>query len=198
MLDSAIPGAVFVGVYVITRELRIPLWTAGGVAAAFFLFRLVRRDPVRSAVSGFIGVAIAAGLALLTGKPENYFLPALVLNVCYAVPFAISLLVRWPLLGAVLGAVFGEGTAWRQDPARRRAYTLATAVWLGMFLIRISVLYPLYLAGLLVPLGIGRIALAYPLYALVIWVTWLIIGRTQPVRPEPSQEQVPSQEPEQV
>jgi hypothetical protein len=184
MLDSAVPGAVFVAVYVGTRNLTIPLWIAAGTAFAIFLYRLVRRDTLRNSVGGFIGVAVAAGLAVLTGKPENYFLPALGLNVAYALAAAISLAVRWPLLGLALGAVFGEGTEWRRDRARRRAYTAATALWLAMFALRIAVLFPLWLANLLVPLGIGRIVLGYPLYALVVWLTWLTISRTQPVRAE--------------
>lgn len=184
MLDSAVPGALFAGVYVGTRNLTMPLWIAAGTALAIFLYRLVRRDTLRNSVGGFIGVAVAAGLAVLTGKPENYFLPALGLNMAYAVAAAVSLAVRWPLIGLALGAVFGEGTEWRRDQARRRAYTTATALWLAMFALRIAVLLPLWLADLLVPLGISRIVLGYPLYALVVWLTWLIISRTRPVRAE--------------
>ncbi len=184
MLDSAVPGALFVAAYVATRNLTVPLWIAASAAFAIFVYRLVRRDTLRHSVGGFLGVAVAAGLAVLTGKPENYFLPGLGLNVAYAIAAAVSLVVRWPLIGVVLGAVFGEGTDWRRQSARRRAYTVATALWLAMFGLRIAVLFPLWLAGLLVPLGIGRIALGYPLYALVVWLTWRIISRTQPVRTE--------------
>jgi len=186
MLDSALPGALFVGVFVATRNLTTPLWLALGAASVIFAYRLIRRDPLRHALGGFIGVAVAAGLAVLTGKPENYFVPTLALNSAYAAASAISLAARWPLAGLVLGAVFGEGTAWCRDAARRRAYTTATALWFCMFALRLAVLLPLWLAGDLVPLGIGRIALGYPLYALVVWLTWLIISRTQPVRPEPA------------
>ena len=184
MLDSAVPGALFVAVYVITRNLTTPLWIAAGAALAIFVYRLARRDALRYAVSGFIGVAVAAGLAVLTGRPENYFLPALGLNAGYAAASAVSLAVRWPLIGLVLGAIFGEGTDWRRDPARRRAYTAATVLWLCMFGLRIAVLLPLWLTNLLVPLGVGRIVLGYPLYAFVVWLTWLIISRTRPVRPD--------------
>lgn len=186
MLDSSIPGAIFVAVYVSTRQLAPPLWIAAAAAGVILAYRLIMRDTPRHALGGFFGVAIAAGLALLTGRPENYFVPTLVINAGYAVASAGSLAARWPLVGLVLGAVFGEGTAWRGDTARRRAYTAATALWLGMFVIRIAVLLPLWLAGMLVPLGIGRIVLGYPLYALVVWLTWLIVSRTRPVRPEPA------------
>jgi hypothetical protein len=177
MLDSAIPGALFVAVYVFTRDLTAPLIVASGAAVVIFGYRLTRRDTLRHALGGFIGVAIAALLAVLTGKPANYFVPTLILNAGYGLACAVSLAIRWPLVGVMLGAVFGEGTAWRSDPPRRRAYTAATALWLAMFTLRVAVLFPLWLAGLLVPLGIGRIVLGYPLYALVVWLTWLIVGR---------------------
>jgi hypothetical protein len=184
MLDSSIPGAIFVAVYVSTRRLAPPLWIATAAAAAILVYRLVRRDSLRHAIGGFLGVAIAAGLALLTGRPENYFVPTLFINAAYATVSAVSLAVRWPLAGLVLGAVFGEGSAWRNDAARRRAYTAVTTLWLGMFALRIAVLLPLWLANMLVALGISRIVLGYPVYALVIWLTWLIVSRTRPVRPE--------------
>ena len=186
MLDSSIPGALFVAVYVSTRNLTTPLWIATGAAVVILAYRLIKRDTLRHAVGGFVGVAIAAALALLTGRPENYFVPTLAINAGYALVSAVSLAVRWPLAGLVLGAVFGEGTAWRQDTARRRAYTAATVLWFGMFALRIAVLLPLWLADMLVPLGIGRIVLGYPLYALVVWLTWLIVSRTRPVRPAPA------------
>ena len=175
MLDSAVPGAIFVAVYIVARNLSTPLWIAGGTAAAIFVFRVARREPLRYAASGLAGVAVAAVLAVVTGKPENYFLPALVLNAAYAAGSALSLAVRWPVLGLIIGPLLGEGTSWRADPARRRTYTTATALWMGMFLLRVAALLPLWLAGLLVPLGIARIVLGYPLYALVVWVTWVML-----------------------
>jgi hypothetical protein len=177
MLDSAVPGAIFVGVYIAVRTLTTPLVVAGAVAGLIFAYRVARRDPLRHAASGLVGVAVAAGLAVVTGKPENYFLPALILNATYAAGSAISLALRRPLLGLLLGPLLGEGTSWRASPARRRAYSAATAIWMGMFIVRVAALFPLWLAGLLVPLGIGRIVLGYPLYALVVWISWRILKR---------------------
>lgn len=179
MLDSAVPGAIFVAVYMAARTLTTPLLVAGAAAGLIFAFRVARREPLRHAATGLAGVAVAALLAVITGKPENYFLPALVLNAAYAAGSAISLAIRWPLLGVLVGPLLGEANHWRASPVRRRAYAAATALWMGMFMVRVAALFPLWLAGLLVPLGIARIVLGYPLYALVVWITWLILKRPQ-------------------
>lgn len=184
MLDTGLPGIVFVVAFLISGDnMEIAVWSAIGVAAILLILRLVRRDKVQNAIAGFVGVGIAAFVAAKTGEPANYYLTSLLLTVVYGVAFGISLLVRWPLLGAGLGFVFGEGTAWRKDPPRRRAYTLSTFLWFLMFAVRLAILVPLWLEGWLVALGIGRLVLGYPLYALVIWLSWRIIQQTKPVRP---------------
>lgn len=184
MLDTGLPGIVFVVAFLLSGDkMEIAVWAAVGVGAILLILRLVRRDSVQNAIAGFVGVGVAAFVAAKTGEPANYYLTSLLLTVAYGAAFGISLLVRWPLLGAGLGFVFGEGTAWRKDPPRRRAYTLATVLWFGMFVLRIAVLAPLWAEGWLVALGIGRLVLGYPLYALVIWLSWRIIQQTKPVRP---------------
>ena len=59
-----------------------------------------------------------------------FILPGLLLNVLYATAYLISILVRWPLIGVIIGPTLGgEGTAWRKDPHAMRAYTRASWVW---------------------------------------------------------------------
>lgn len=187
VLDIGLPSLVFVAAYLISgQDLTVAVWSSVAVAVVLTAIRLVRRDAVRHAIGGFVGVAVAAFAAAKTGDAANYYLPNLLMTVGYAAAFGISLLVRWPLLGAALGVIFGEGTAWRRDPARRRAYTLATWLWFGMFVLRLAVLAPMWAAGWLVALGVGRLILGYPLYLLVIWLSWRILKQTTPARPAPA------------
>jgi len=187
VLDTGLPGVVFVAAFLVSgQQMMIAVWSAVAVGAILTVIRLVRKDTVQHAIAGFVGVAVAAYIAAKTGEPANYYLTTLLMTVAYGAAFGISLLVRWPLLGAALGVVFGEGTAWRKDPARRRAYTLATFLWFGMFVLRIAVLAPLWAADQLIALGIGRLVLGYPLYLLVIWLSWRIIKQTQPARAVPA------------
>jgi hypothetical protein len=56
-------------------------------------------------------------------------------------------------------------------------YARASWLWVGLFLLRLAVQLPLYLAGAVVALGTARVAMGIPLFALGIWLSWLIIRR---------------------
>ncbi|MDQ3600693.1 MAG: DUF3159 domain-containing protein [Actinomycetota bacterium] len=180
LLDAGLPGIVFVTVYTITRSLTAAVWGAIAAGALLTAVRLARRETVQHALAGFVGVAIAAFIAQRTGRAENFFLPGLFINAGYALAYLVSILVRWPLLGLFVGAMYGQGTAWRRDPAQLRAFTLASWVWVAMFCLRIAVQWPLYLAGALVPLGVARLAMGWPLFLLAVWISWLLLRPVSP------------------
>lgn len=66
-------------------------------------------------------------------------------------------------------------TAWRSDPAKMRAYTIATWLWVGMFALRLAVKTPLYFAGTVAWLGTFHLVLGVPLFALVLFGCWIVI-----------------------
>jgi len=51
-----------------------------------------------------------------------------------------------------------------------------------LFSARLAVQGPLYLAGAVVALGVARTAMGLPLFALGLWITWLLVRgvRAQP------------------
>jgi hypothetical protein len=150
---------------------------AVGLVVVLTIARLVRRESPRQAVAGLVGVVFAAFIAQRSGKAENFFLPGLLLNAAYASAFLISIVVRWPLVGVIAGQVDGEGSSWRDDRRRVRVFTRATWMWVGLFLLRLAVQLPLYLAGAVVALGIARTAMGLPLFGLALWLTWLMVRR---------------------
>jgi hypothetical protein len=177
--DSSIPAIVFVAVYTVGGN-RISLAgiCALGAALAIAVLRLLKGESLRFALAGFVGVAIAAFIASRTGRAEDFFLPGLLLNLAYGTAYLVSILVRWPLIGVILGpTVGGEGMAWRKDPVELRAYSRASWVWVGVFSARLCVQLPFYLAGSLVALGIARTAMGLPVFALGIWLSYLILKR---------------------
>lgn len=183
-LETSLPGLVFVTVFAFNRDVQLSAVIAAGVGLLLLGARLVRRDTIQYAVGGFAGVLIAALFALSTGDANNYFLPSILKNLGFGLLYLVSVLVRWPLLGVLIGPLLKENFAWRQHTARRRAYAQATLIWAGMFAVRLGVMLPLYLLDQTVALGIAGVALGWPVFAVVAWATWLVIRRVPPVLAE--------------
>lgn len=176
--DSSLPGLMFVAVYSVSgQDLQLSAIAAVGLGAIIGLIRLVRGESVRFAAAGFIGVAIAGFIATRTGRAEDFFLPGLLFNAGYAVAYAISIAVGWPLMGVLIGPLIGDGMKWRQDPARVRLFNRMSWVWVALFATRLAVQLPFYLAGSLVALGIARTVMGLPLFALGIWLCYLLLRR---------------------
>lgn len=174
--DSSIPGLAFVIAYTVSgQKLELAAGIAVGIALLIALFRLVRGERARYAASGFIGVAVAAFIATRTGKAENFFLPGLLFNAGYALAYAVSIAIRWPLMGVFIGPLIGEGTTWRSDPERVRLFNRISWLWVGTFLLRLAVQLPLYLSGALVALGIAKTVMGLPIFALAIYLSYLML-----------------------
>ena len=62
------------------------------------------------------------------------------------------------------------------DKALRRAYMIVTGLWVGLFLLRLVVQVPLYLTNHVAALGVTRLLMGIPFWALAIWVSYLIIA----------------------
>lgn len=185
LVETVVPVAVFSTVYGITSRLG-PALVAAVVPSAFVaLWRLIRREPLTTAVSGLIAVGIGAFIASRTGRASDFFWPSVIKNVAYGLVYGVSAVVGWPLIGVLLGFLLGEGTAWRRVPARRRAYLVATWLWCGMFGLRVLVQTPLLLANRTVVLGAVNIFLGLPLFFLTIWGTWLVVRRVPVVHDDP-------------
>lgn len=182
MAETALPAAVFAIVYAVGGTGINPAAIAAvGVALVLALARLVRRQSPRHALTGLVGVAFAAFIAAKSGRAENFFLPGLLANAAYASAFLISIAVRRPLVGELVSRMDGEGQGWRQDPERFRTFARASWMWAGVFLLRLLVQLPLYLAGAVLALGVAKTAMGLPLFALALWVTWRTTRRT-PIR----------------
>ncbi len=152
------------------------------VGAVLTVARLARRETLQHAATGLIGVALAAFVATRTGKAENFFLPGLLANAAYALAYVVSIVIRRPLIGVIVSGFSGGGSGWREDPVLMRTYTRASWLWVGLFLLRLLVQLPLYLAGSVTELGVARTAMGLPLFGLGIWLTWLLI-REKPAGP---------------
>jgi hypothetical protein len=174
LVESILPPLLFLVVYTVTQQLAPSVLAPLGLALVFIVVRLVMRQPVMSAVVGALGVGISAGLALLSGRAADNFLPGLVINVVLFVAMLVSLAVKRPLIGVVAGLLTGD-SAWRADAAKLRVAVIATILWAALPALRLAVEVPLYLAEDAAGLATMKLLLGIPPYAIVLWVTWLLI-----------------------
>ncbi len=187
MAETSLPAVAFVIAYTASgSDTNTAAIVAVGLALVLSLARIVKRESPIYALSGLGGVAFAAFIATRSGRAENFFLPGLFMNAAYAAAFLISLAVRRPLIGIIVASLDGEGSEWRKDPARARAFVRATWLWAGLFGLRLLVQLPLYLAGAVVALGVAKTAMGLPLFGIGLWLTWLLVRRHR-IAPAPAQ-----------
>lgn len=176
--DSSLPGLLFVAVYSISSgDLQLAAITAVALGALIGAVRMIRGESAKYAAAGFVGVALAGFIATRTGRAEDFFLPGLLLNAGYAVAYAVSILVGWPLMGVILGPLMGEGMSWRKDPERVRLFNKVSWIWVGMFATRLLVQLPLFFTGALLALGIAKTVMGLPIFALAAWLSYLVLKR---------------------
>lgn len=178
LIYSSLPVVVFVPVSSIAGL--IPAIVAAlGVAALILVWRLVRRDTVQPAISGFIGVGISALIAYLVGESKGYFLLGIWMSLLWASVFALSVLIRRPVVGYIWGWINGHSDQWRKMPTAVRAFDFATVTWVAVFLSRFIVQRHLYDADQTGWLGVARIAMGWPLTAIAALVTYFAIRSAQ-------------------
>ncbi len=195
LIESAIPVTVF-----IVANMAAPLWSAFGfdkplkpaivsaVVAALVIaaIRLLRRDSIRHAVNGLIGVGIAAFFAARTGRAEDFYLPGIVFSYAEGLVFAISALIRRPVVGYAWAVLTGAHPDWRAHPKLVRAYSLITLVWTAAFWTNSSIQLALYYGGHENALGVARLAgrsFYVAAFAFTIWYGRRAVRAEQPAEP---------------
>jgi len=182
IVESILPGLLFLVTYTITRNLWWSVAAPVAIAVVFVVIRLVSRQAVTTAIAGLLGIVISAVIAILTGRPENNFVPGFFINAGILLITVVTLAIRRPLIGLVASLLLSD-PEWRSDRAQLRVAYIATWLWVGLAVIRLGVELPLYFAGATSALAAARLVTGVPLYALILWLTWLVM-RTAWTAPE--------------
>ncbi|MDT0266231.1 DUF3159 domain-containing protein [Streptomyces sp. DSM 44915] len=176
MVETTVPGLVFVLIFTITREINPSAIGAVSLSAVLALARLARRDSVKHALSGVFGVAFGAAFAMISGDAKNFYLPGMIYTLCLSVIYLVSAAAGWPLLGLLLGPIFRENLSWRtRNPGRKRAYVKSSLVWGGILLAKSCITFPIYFWGDATQLGWLRVALGIPPFLIAVYFTWIIL-----------------------
>ena len=148
---------------------------AVGTGVLVTLVRAARRQPLRPAFGGFVGVAVSGFLAARSGEARDFFLADIWWYSVASIALTVSILLRRPLVGVVWSAMQGVGMWWRHDRPSLRRYDIATAVLGAVFATRFVVMQRLYEHNEVGWLTVSKIAMNYPLWAAaLVVIVWAV------------------------
>ena len=141
VIESMLPGVVFVVLFVATSNLNLTIAVSAVLAVLQVIVRLIQRQSVMGAVSGLVAVGICLIWAWQTHEARNYYIFGFITNAGYAALLAVSLIARVPGLGLVVEFIRSLPTEhfkawfhdWMDDKALKRAYMIVTGLWVGLF-----------------------------------------------------------------
>ena len=175
LVDSALPSLLFVVIFVVQKDLNLALITSVVAGVILLVIRLFEKKSLTQVIGGFFGLLFSVFLTWRTNDASNFFLTGIITNLVYGIVLFISLIVRRPLLGYLVGSLVGNTSGWLQDQLLVRAYTTITWIWVGVFSIRVGVQVPLYLADNIAVLGPIKIFMGWPLYLFAAWISYRIV-----------------------
>ncbi|MER7002628.1 DUF3159 domain-containing protein [Dactylosporangium sp. NPDC000555] len=180
LIESSVPITLFIVVNFLGGHydwwsLRTSLIVAVGAALSMAVYRLARREPTRHALNGVFGIAIGAYIAWKSGDAKDVYLPGMLLTVGYVVGMLASVFIGRPLVGWLWSVTLDGGTTrWYDNTRLRRAFVWLTVLWAVVYALKLGVQVLLYRdtgANSDDLLGIARLALGWPPYALLAALT---------------------------
>ena len=198
MLEAAVPTAVFTIVFLTTHHLKLAVVVAVGCAAVLLVVRISQRTTPQFVVNSLFGIGIGALFAWRAARGGGdandqalaYFLPGILYNLGYAVVMIFTIVIRWPVVGFMVGGVTGDPTAWHADRATVRLCSRLTWLLVLPCIVRVLVQGPVYLAGrndwwdqdsAVAVLGAAKLAMGWPLQvAALAAMVWLLSRNKTP------------------
>lgn len=204
MLEAAVPTIIFTVTFISTKQLQLALVVSVAAALTLLVVRLVQRSSVQFVVNSLFGIGIGAFFAWRSAQAGGdvndqalaYFLPGIIYNAVYAVAISLSILVRWPIVGFMVGSVAGDPTAWHKDPQVVRLTSNLSWMLVVPCVIRVAVQLPLYLAGTsgamepeaaVAVLGFSKVIMGWPLQlAALATMVWMLARNHTPLEEIPA------------
>jgi len=176
LIETTLPGFLYVLSYSIFRNLTISIALVVGAVIALSVRHFLKKRPVTQLLGSLVAIGIAIALTLRPGgQAQDFYLKDFWINGAYGSALLFSILIRFPLVGVLVGILTNQGLNWRKEPRKVRYFDLVTLLWVGLFATRLAVELPLYFSGNVVILGFVKIVLGLPFYLTMIWVSWLLL-----------------------
>lgn len=176
IFDAAGPSLLFLVVYLATWNLVAASTAALAMSVLLALARRLAGQPVAPAVGGLILVAMSGVMALAGGDGGDVFLPDLIQTGAVSAILLLSIAVRRPLIGILLGPLV-SGRTWRTDRTLLRGYDLATFLMAAAAATRSLTKLPFYFADDVVALGTVDLITGVPLAMVTTYFQIRILRR---------------------
>lgn len=182
ILEAAIPTAAFTMCFVLTDELQLSLIVAGALAVLALVVRVLQKSTTAFVMNAAIGIAIGAVFAMRGGgdgdeRACDFFLPGILYNLAYSAVLLLSVITRYPVVGFMVGAVTGDPTGWRNDPAMVKLCRRLTLILAVPCITRVLVQYPLYEACNVGALGTAKVVMGWPLQVAALAAMGAVLAR---------------------
>lgn len=186
LIESSLPVLAFVVLNVVLgnavagleKQTALTWAIIGAVLSALGIgaYRLARKQPIRHAVNGLLGIAVGAFLAWRTGRAQDFYLPGILLTFGQAAVLLISVMFRKPIIGYAWGILANKGQHdWFANARLFRTFQWLTLVWVASLGVRAGIQYYLWALGEANALGVVRILISWPIYAATFAFTaWAI------------------------
>jgi hypothetical protein len=176
VLLAAAPSLVFVAVNAVWSL--YPAIIAAAVTAVTGLgYRLVRRQPVTSALVGIGVVVVCAVAAAITGQARGFFLVPLLIPFAVILICLATIVVRRPLTGLILNRVTGGPADWYRHRGLLKVHLIATGTAVVINVINATVQVIFYGRGDTLILAVAHTATG-PIFATLVAVTIVAVRRT--------------------
>jgi hypothetical protein len=116
-LEATIPTVVFVVVWTATHDFRLALGVSVGAVALLLVLRMLQGQSPKFVLSSVFALALAAFFVHRSGRAQDAYLPGILYSAALGSLTLLSVVVRWPLLGFVVGVAEDpeDPLAWHRD-----------------------------------------------------------------------------------
>src|SRR5689334_18998694 len=98
MVETVLPGLLFVSIFTIDKNLGWSAIAALAVSLVLVAVRLAMRDSVKHAFSGVFGVVFGVVFAKITGNAKDFYLPGMLYTLGLSLAYIVTALAGVPLI----------------------------------------------------------------------------------------------------